>query len=170
MNYLFIYLYTHEGKWQGFCFVLFYFLLRAKKNTYCTNSSEHTQGLNLGVEREKLIEPGFSHHHRLSVFLDTSGARKWLSMGLIKVNISSIAFLLHVLMSTCDPMWFKSFSTTSINNGKIREKPIWWQKSRTSDIHEQHIVPVCLLETSSLRQNNHIHASSLRQDNHVWQS
>ncbi|RVW68505.1 Retrovirus-related Pol polyprotein from transposon TNT 1-94 [Vitis vinifera] len=53
------------------------------------NSSEHTQRLNLGVEREELIELGFSHHHELSVFLDTSGARKWLSMGLIK-NYSTI--------------------------------------------------------------------------------
>ena len=53
------------------------------------NSSEHTQRLNLGVEREELIELGFSHHHELSVFLDTSGARKWLSMGLIKVSIDS---------------------------------------------------------------------------------
>ena len=73
------------------------------------NSSEHTQRLNLGVEMEKLIELGFSHHHKLSIFLDTSGARKWLSMGLIKVSISSIALLLHALMSTCDLMWFKVF-------------------------------------------------------------
>ena len=73
------------------------------------NSSEHTQRLNLGVEMEKLIELGFSHHHKLSIFLDTSGARKWLSMGLIKVSISSIALLLHVLMSTHDPMWFEVF-------------------------------------------------------------
>ena len=120
--YIYIYIYIHKGK-RNFCSVLLCFLLRAKRARTAI-SSEHTQGLNLGVEREELIEPGFSHHHRLSVFLDTSGARKWLSMRLIKVNISSIAFLLHVLMSTCDPMWFKSFSTTSINNGKIREKPI----------------------------------------------
>ena len=73
------------------------------------NSSEHTQRLNLGVEMEELIESRFSHHHKLRIFLDTSGARKWLSMGLIKVSISLIALLLHVLMSTCDPMWFKVF-------------------------------------------------------------
>ena len=73
------------------------------------NSSEHTHGLNLGVEREELIELGFPHHQELSIFLDTSGARKWLSMGLIKVNISSIDLLLHALMSTYDLMWFKVF-------------------------------------------------------------
>ena len=73
------------------------------------NSSEHTQRLNLGVEMEELIESKFSHHHKLCVFLDTSGARKWLSMGLIKVSISSIALLLHVLMSTRDPMWFEVY-------------------------------------------------------------
>ena len=65
----------------------------------------------LGVEREELIEPGFSHHHELSVFFDTNEARKWLSMELIKVNISLILILLYALMSTCNPMWFKVFTT-----------------------------------------------------------
>ena len=73
------------------------------------NSSEHTQRLNLGVEMEELIESRFSHHHKLRIVLDTSGAQKWLSMGLIKVSISSIVLLLHALMSTCDLMWFKVF-------------------------------------------------------------
>ena len=104
--YIYIYIYIHKGKRKAS--VLFYFLLRAER-ARTTNSSEHTQRLNLGVEREKLIEPEFSHHHKLNVFLDTSGAWKWLSMGLIKVNISSIALLLHALMSAYDPMWFKLF-------------------------------------------------------------
>ena len=73
------------------------------------NSSEHTQRLNLGVEMEELTESRFSQHHKLRIFLDTSGAQKWLSMGLIKVSISLIALLLHVLMSTCDPMWFEVY-------------------------------------------------------------
>ena len=65
---------------------------------------EHTNWI-LGVERKELIEPEFSHHLELSVFLKTSGVWKWLSM----VNISLIPILLYALMSTCDPVWFKSF-------------------------------------------------------------
>ena len=63
----------------------------------------------LGVERKELIEPRFSYHHGLSIFLDTNGARKRLSMALIKVSISLIAILLLALMSTSDPMSFKVF-------------------------------------------------------------
>ena len=65
---------------------------------------EHTDWI-LGIEREELIEPGFSHHLKLNVFLNTSGVRKWLSI----VNISLIPILLYALMSTCDPVWFKVY-------------------------------------------------------------
>ena len=100
MWYIWIYLfiYIHKGKRKTFA--LFCFSLEGWKGTYC--ELEHTHGLNFGVEREELIEPGFSHHYELSVLFDTSGTQKWLFMWLIKVNISSIAFLLYALMSTCD--------------------------------------------------------------------
>ena len=95
----------------------YFFFLGLKKGTHCILVLRaHTDWI-LGVEREKLIEPRFSYHHGLNIFLDTSGARKWLSMTLIKVSISFIVILIHALMSTCDPMSFKisSWSWFKVN-------------------------------------------------------
>ena len=71
-----------------------FFFLGWKKGTHSTLVLRaHTNWI-LGVERKKLIEPGFSYHHGLSIFLDTNGARKWLSMALIKVIVSPRVLLI----------------------------------------------------------------------------
>ena len=82
--YIYIYIYIYISAKEDL------FFGGLKKGTHCILILRaHTNWI-LGVEREELIEPKFSHHYRLSIFLDTSGAQKWLSMTLIKVNISFI--------------------------------------------------------------------------------
>ena len=81
---IFIYIYIYKCKGRLLLFGL-------KKGMHCTLVLRQHMDWILGEEREELIESGFSHHHGLSIFLDTSRARKWLSMALIKVSISFIA-------------------------------------------------------------------------------
>ena len=66
-------------------------LLIGWKSTRYTHSWKHTLGLNLEEEGEKLIEPGFSHHHWTELLLEHQWSEKWLFMALIKVSISFIA-------------------------------------------------------------------------------
>ena len=83
--YINIFIYIYISAKEGF------FFLGWKKGTHYTLVLRaHTDWI-LGIGREELIEPGFSYHHGLSIFFDTSEAWKWLSMTLIKVSISFIA-------------------------------------------------------------------------------
>ena len=104
MWYIWIYLFVYIHK----CKMGFFILGLKRARTVRTLQSTHTDWI-LGVERKELIELGFSHHHALSISLDTSEVRKWLSMALIKVSILLIITLVYALMSTYDPMWFKVF-------------------------------------------------------------
>ena len=45
-----------------------------------THSRENTLGLNLGEEREELIEPKFSYHRWTELLLEHRWRTKWLSM------------------------------------------------------------------------------------------
>ena len=74
-------IYLYKCKWKGSL------LLLGWKNTH---SWEHTLRLNLEEERKELIEPGFSHHYWIELLLEHQWRTKWLSITLIKVNISFI--------------------------------------------------------------------------------